>query len=388
MGIMFVLTYVALDVLLPLCLFLFGDRIFFPIVAIAMGLLIGIIEFVMAAKEYDLEEIWYGAPYILNVLSYGILLMLLINGNMSGFWFFGMVFPVAMISAIACAVFTGLRTSSYFGDDTGMIEYNQKRISEHKRALAKRNEKKDRMDFGKQRLDEAERIYENAQIAFENRTSVDLDAMKVEGNSIEAELDAECEEFDRRFASAKDEAANTYGKVCTEIWNALTATYGELLDPRDWNILDLVIWQLETGRADSIKEALQLADRETQTDRIVATMQTASTAITQSINNGFGKLQSQLTKSFCVLAGGLANSTRIITESISRSSETLGEKIDASSRTAALLGDGQRADMLAMNRNLEQLFSQYSLQTALLEKSSSTCGKLMDDVRSIRAACE
>lgn len=46
--------------------------------------------------------------------------------------------------------------------------------------------------------------------------------------------------------------------VKTELENA----YGDILDSRDWDKLDKIIYLLETHRADTVKEALQLIDRE------------------------------------------------------------------------------------------------------------------------------
>lgn len=42
----------------------------------------------------------------------------------------------------------------------------------------------------------------------------------------------------------------------------LENAYGDILDSRDWDKLDKIIYLLETYRADSVKEALQLIDRE------------------------------------------------------------------------------------------------------------------------------
>lgn len=42
----------------------------------------------------------------------------------------------------------------------------------------------------------------------------------------------------------------------------LENTYGDILDSRDWDKLEAIIYLLETHRADTVKEALQLIDRE------------------------------------------------------------------------------------------------------------------------------
>lgn len=55
---------------------------------------------------------------------------------------------------------------------------------------------------------------------------------------------------------------------CKRFYMLLIQVFSSILDERDWKNIDIVIFQLETGRADSVKEALQLTDRELQTERI------------------------------------------------------------------------------------------------------------------------
>ncbi len=64
---------------------------------------------------------------------------------------------------------------------------------------------------------------------------------------------------------------------CNQFYRELLAQFSPLLDERDWPHLDLVIYQLETGRADSIKEALHQVDRELQTERIEKSVFNAAT---------------------------------------------------------------------------------------------------------------
>ena len=44
----------------------------------------------------------------------------------------------------------------------------------------------------------------------------------------------------------------------------LENTYGDIINYRDWDKLDMIIYLLETYRADTIKEALRIIDREQQ----------------------------------------------------------------------------------------------------------------------------
>lgn len=54
-----------------------------------------------------------------------------------------------------------------------------------------------------------------------------------------------------------------------EVYRIFANEFIGFLDPRDWRFVDLLIFYLHTGRADNLKEALQLADKQEQTDAIV-----------------------------------------------------------------------------------------------------------------------
>lgn len=209
----------------------------------------------------------------------------------------------------------------------------------------------------------------------------DLTVRKVEHESFarktNGECEARCSEIEAQYNDSCAELKSTHSEISSGIWKTLADSYGKLLDERDWHILDLVIWQLETGRADTIKEALQLADRETQTDRIVSTMRSASDAIAQQIGRGFGNLQAQLSNSFYALACGLANATSEISYQIAQSSRSLLGKMDENAQATATLYEGQKRAMLEANKNIEELFSQSSLQTALLEKANASSNELI-----------
>lgn len=67
----------------------------------------------------------------------------------------------------------------------------------------------------------------------------------------------------------RNQAIGAIVSNCNLFYRELLEQFSSLLDERDWKNLDLVIYQIETGRADSIKEALHQVDRELQTERIV-----------------------------------------------------------------------------------------------------------------------
>ena len=51
--------------------------------------------------------------------------------------------------------------------------------------------------------------------------------------------------------------------------DALITEFSSVLDPRDWANIDLIIFYYETGRADTLKEALQQVDRQRQNEALI-----------------------------------------------------------------------------------------------------------------------
>ena len=82
--------------------------------------------------------------------------------------------------------------------------------------------------------------------------------------------------------------------ACKKIYNALVANYSELLDVRDWKYLDLVIFAIETRRADNIKEALTFVDGEVRTKRITSMIEKAARQICETISIGMAALQNTM----------------------------------------------------------------------------------------------
>lgn len=61
---------------------------------------------------------------------------------------------------------------------------------------------------------------------------------------------------------AEDDMPLALNGMRWDVKKALDNSYGDILDSRDWDKLDKIIYLLETHRADTVKEALQLIDRE------------------------------------------------------------------------------------------------------------------------------
>lgn len=132
---------------------------------------------------------------------------------------------------------------------------------------------------------------------------------------------------------------------------ALEKQYNWLLQPADWQNIDLIIFYLQTGRADSIKESLQLADRQRQNDAIVNEIRRAAVSISNEIRSNFIALGQVMVQCF----------------------NSLSEQIDLQGRQLL----DSLGDISAQN---EKLISSAKLQNALQAKANVTSEQLKSDL--------
>lgn len=147
------------------------------------------------------------------------------------------------------------------------------------------------------------------------------------------------------------------------IYHALLATYTPLIVEADWKNIDLLIFYLETGRAESWKEALQLADRQQQTNQITAAIKQASESISVTIRRSTEALGSLMAQSF----SDLRSEIRQVGWQMSADIQVaMGEQ---SRQNTALLAQGKEA------------ISEARLQSALLAKANQSSEDLMYELR-------
>lgn len=132
-----------------------------------------------------------------------------------------------------------------------------------------------------------------------------------------------------RIPSTKKEIQEIKGKAwlkitpalqaCEELQKKLYELYGEWLDERDWQHIDLIIYYIETHRADSLKEALLLVEREIQTQRIINAIEQATAQICATLRQGFyaigqavNNLSSQLLAMQKIQSAQMANLTSAV----------------------------------------------------------------------------
>ena len=146
-----------------------------------------------------------------------------------------------------------------------------------------------------------------------------------------------------------------------------------LIDFRDWENVDLLIYYFETGRADDMKEALQLVDRQRQTDQIARAIAMASAAICSTINSSIARLGSALAESFSVLSRQMARQHAEMMYQMERQAEAQGEMFEAQNRELRGLREQAAAEM-------SMQVSAQAMNQALLEKISVSSKHLAEQM--------
>lgn len=99
-------------------------------------------------------------------------------------------------------------------------------------------------------------------------------------------------------------------------YNALLNEFNSIVDVRDWQYTDLIIYYFETRRAETVKEALQLVDREMQTRRIEQLIIAATNQICNTLNIGFAMLQNTMVSCSNLLSAQIAQSTAVLSSEL------------------------------------------------------------------------
>lgn len=152
---------------------------------------------------------------------------------------------------------------------------------------------------------------------------------------------------------------------CNVFYKALLEQFTPILDERDWQHLDLVIYEIETRRADNVKEALQLVDRELQTQRIEHTLGEATRAICYTLQRGFVALQQSIKVCCQEICGRL--------DSISSQLDTLSLQMTV-----------QSIQLARISGQLAELTDSVNVGNALQAKANENSAQLVDDVYALR----
>ncbi len=145
------------------------------------------------------------------------------------------------------------------------------------------------------------------------------------------------DDYNHEIELAEQKIQNTLTLISTRFQaahKAMQEQFGSVLDERDWGNVDLIIFNYETGRARDLRDALIQVDKERRNERLIEAVQSASNAITSSVQRGFGSLQSAMDIQFKRLDQSIAANASQQTQALG---QHLGQIAQISSEQEALL---------------------------------------------------
>ena len=164
------------------------------------------------------------------------------------------------------------------------------------------------------------------------------------------------------------------------LYDSLVKKFNDTLDCRDWKNIDLIIFYYETGRADTIKEALFQVDRQRQNDALIKAVKDASNNICQTIERSINELRVDMHNCFNTLSIQLANQhneqMRVLTNINSSLSDL--KKLAININDSIVEGDEKIEEIVSSN--LKEITTQQALSNAFINKINVDSTRLVDDV--------
>lgn len=181
------------------------------------------------------------------------------------------------------------------------------------------------------------------------------------GKEIEV-LQSKSDSIDAKYTQPIESAVSN----CKAIDSFATNNYSKILSVSDWDDLDLIIYYLETNRADTIKEALQLKDRQRQNDELVKAIDNAGQSISDTISGGFMQMRTDMVKCFAI---------------VSKQIQIVAEQQDSRMRAIENSIDGMKGAVFS-------LAGAVNVQNALQAKANATSAQLVGDMNYMRTLAE
>lgn len=199
----------------------------------------------------------------------------------------------------------------------------------------------------------------------------EIDKLIQEHEERVTKLEGQKKEFERQ-KKLHQEVVNANAEKTALIVKEGAAAY-PLIDFRDWENVDLLIYYFETGRADDMKEALQLVDKQRQTDQITRAIAMASASICKTFDNTMRQLGSSLAQSFSVLSRQLSRQHAEMMYQMDQQAVDWREMSEAQNRELRGLREQAAAEM-----NMQ--VSAQAMNQALLNKISVSSNRLADQM--------
>ena len=170
--------------------------------------------------------------------------------------------------------------------------------------------------------------------------------------------------------------------ICTSIAQATKKAMLEtslgVITEADWANIDLLIFYLETGRADSLKEALQLVDKQRQTEQITYAIHEASQHITNTLSARLNSLGAIIQTGFAQLGRQIQYNHNETMNTMLTSFGNLENTISSGNREISQQLGNLSDTMKAEGRKIAEA---EHLNASLLKKANESSDQLMYELR-------
>ena len=185
------------------------------------------------------------------------------------------------------------------------------------------------------------------------------------------------ERYNEKLKQFQEEVSPYYSARVDAITQALRQQFGSILMEADWENVDLLIFYLNSGRADSLKEALQLVDRQRQTDQISSAIRTAAEHISFTMQSNTYRLAQVMTGCFSELSKQIQQNHVAVLSSMDQTTEAISR---LSGSVGSLNSNLQSIESGIENQN-QLLLDANQLNDALLKHANKSSQDLMYELR-------
>ena len=165
------------------------------------------------------------------------------------------------------------------------------------------------------------------------------------------------------------------------IKKALNQQFDSILSESDWTNIDLLIFYLYSGRADSLKEALLLVDQQRQTDQIVATVQYAAQYISSTIVECTKEITRTMRVCFQQLSMQIDENHQTLLYELKKINTNIKNTSDALEKTSGSLKEHLNSISSTTKLQQQTLMNIEKLNSALLSQANKSSDELMHELR-------
>ncbi len=309
--------------------------------------------------------------------------------------FFGILMAISVFLALIGQYFTlEWQAGVYIGVLYGTIVlatiiyalvYHAKVMAPTEADLQKISDKRQELALLENRLAELNREYERAQKQSREYSALleqgtiyyDTEAiarLEREQRQLQKHEKAVCQEANQAIKNRRAKIA-LIAKESQEIIESARGLY-TVIDFRDWANVDLIIFYYETGRADTMKEALQQVDRQRQNDTLVRAIGMATEMLAKTIRQSVSALEKTLEGSFRRLSMQLEFQHRTSMDEVSK----LGAKLETQNEQLEKLGEQAEELRLSAEAQARVQAANQEMTNALLEKIDVSSTQLAYDM--------